>query len=52
MKNWLRKQLEDFQELCEIIGLKNSAQQLAVGAALGLILLLACGVAEWISRQY
>ena len=46
MKNWLRKQQEDWQEFAELIGLKNSVQQMAVGAALCILLLAACGVGE------
>lgn len=46
---WLRKQKEDFQEFAEIIGLKNSVQQMAVGAALCILLLAACGVGEWLN---
>lgn len=48
MKNWLRKQREDFREFAELIGLKNSAEQMAVGAALCVLLLAACGVGEWL----
>ena len=48
MKNWLRKQREDFQEFAELIGLKNSVQQMAVGAALCIVLLMACGIGEWL----
>lgn len=50
MKNWLRKQREDFQEFAELIGLKNSVQQMAVGAALCILLLAACGVGEWLNN--
>lgn len=45
---WLRKQKEDFQEFAVLIGLKNSAEQMAVGAALCVLLLAACGVGEWL----
>lgn len=50
MKNWLRKQREDFQEFAELIGLKNSVQQMAVGAALCVLLIAACGVGEWLNK--
>lgn len=49
-KSWSRfvqKQKDDWQEFAEIIGLKNSVQQMAVGAALCILLLAACGVGEW-----
>jgi hypothetical protein len=50
MKNWLRKQREDLHEFAELIGLKNSVQQMAVGAALCVLLLAACGVGEWLNN--
>ena len=49
MKNWLRKQREDWQEFAAMIGLKNNLQQMAVGAALCLGLLMACGLGEWLN---
>lgn len=54
-KSWSRfiqKQKEDFQEFAELIGLKNSVQQMAVGAALCILLLAACGVGEWLNSLY
>lgn len=50
VKNWWRRQREDFSELCQIIGLKNSMQQMAIGAALCILLLVACGFAEWLNH--
>jgi hypothetical protein len=50
-KSWIHfieKQKADFQEFAEIIGLKNSVQQMAIGAALSILLLTACGVGEWL----
>ena len=41
---------KEFNELAEIIGLKNSLQQMAVGAALCILLLAACGFGEWLNR--
>lgn len=41
---------KEFNELAETIGLKNSLQQMAVGAALCIILLAACGLGEWLNR--
>ena len=43
---------KEFNELAEIIGLKNSLQQMAVGAALCIILLAACGFGEWLNSLY
>ena len=43
---------KEFNELAEIIGLKNSLQQMAVGAALCIILLAACGLGEWLNRLH
>ena len=54
-KSWSRfiqKQKEEWREFAEIIGLKNSIQQLAVGAALCILLLAACGAGEWLSHQF
>ena len=54
-KSWYRfvqKQKEEWREFAEIIGLKNSIQQLAVGAALCILLLAACGAGEWLSNQF
>lgn len=46
---WLQKQREDFQEFAQLIGLKNNLQQMAVGAALCIGLLMACGLGEWLN---
>lgn len=43
---------KEFNELAEIIGLKNSLQQMAVGAALCIILLAACGFGEWLNSLH
>ena len=43
---FVQKQKADFQEFAELIGLKNSVQQMAIGAALCILLLAACGVGE------
>ena len=54
-KSWYRfvqKQKEEWCEFAEIIGLKNRIQQLAVGAALCILLLAACGAGEWLSNQF
>ena len=53
IKNWLKKQKEDFIEFTYMIGLRTSVQQLAVGAAFGLVvILIVCGLAEWLESQY
>ena len=53
IKNWLKKQKEDFIEFSYMIGLRTSVQQLAVGAAFGLVvILIVCGLAEWLESQY
>ena len=44
------EQKTDFREFAEIVGFKNTMQQIAVGAAMGIILLVILGVGEWISR--
>ena len=46
----IREQKTDWREFAEIIGLKNTMQQIAVGIAMGIILLVILGVGEWISR--
>ena len=44
---------EDFIEFTYMIGLRTSVQQLAVGAAFGLVvILIVCGLAEWLESQY
>lgn len=48
----IREQKTDWQDFCEIIGLKNTMQQLAVGAALGILLLIVCGVGEWVASLF
>lgn len=53
IKNWLRKQKEDFQEFMVVIGLRTITQQVAVGVTIGLLfLLLACYLAEFFESQY
>ena len=46
----IREQKTDWREFAEIIGFKNTLQQIAVGAAMTIILLVTLGVGEWISR--
>lgn len=44
----IRKQKMELREFAHAIGLKNMAQQMAVGIAVGFILLFVCGFAEWV----
>ena len=46
----IREQKTDWREFAEIIGFKNTLQQIAVGAVMTIILLVTLGVGEWISR--
>lgn len=49
-KNWISRQREDFNELYQLIGLKNSMQQMAIGAALCFLLLVACCSGEVLNK--
>ena len=46
----IREQKTDWSEFAEIVGFKNTLQQIVVGMAMGIILLVILGVGEWISR--
>ena len=46
----IREQKTDWREFAEIVGFRNTMQQIAVGAVMGIILLVILGVGEWISR--
>lgn len=46
----IREQKTDWREFAEIVGFKNTLQQIVVGMAMGIILLAVLGVGEWISR--
>ena len=46
----IREQKTDWREFSEIVGFRNTMQQIAVGAAMGIILLVILSVGEWISR--
>ena len=46
----INEQKTDWREFAEIVGFKNSLQQIAVGMAMGIILMVILGVGEWISR--
>lgn len=42
------EQKDEWSEFAETIGLENGLQQLAFGFAIGMIILLICGVGEWV----
>ena len=46
----ISEQKTDWREFAEIVGFKNSLQQIALGMEMGIILLVILGVGEWISR--
>lgn len=46
----ISEQKTDLRDFAEIVGFRNTMQQIAVGAAMGIILLVILGVGEWISR--
>ena len=48
MRQWWREQKADFKELAERVGLKQGLQQMAVGALMGVCLILVCCAAEWL----
>ena len=43
-------QKEDWVEFAYIVGLKNTIQQMVVGAALCLVLLIIIGVGDWLAH--
>lgn len=47
---FIQEQKDDWVEFTQIVGLKNTIQQMAVGAALCLILLAIIGVGDWIAH--
>lgn len=42
------EQKYEWSEFAEAIGLENGLQQLSFGFAIGMIILLICGVGEWV----
>ena len=46
----IREQKTDWCEFAEIVGFRNTLQQIVVGMAMGIILLVILGVGKWISR--
>ena len=49
---FIKEQREGWNDFASEIGLKTIAQQIAIGATIGFLLLLACGLAEWLESQY
>lgn len=41
-------QKDEWSEFARVIGFKNTAKQLAVGMAMGILLLMVLGVGEWV----
>ena len=44
------EQKTDWREFAEIVGFKNTMQQIAVGAVMTILFLAILGIGEWISR--
>ena len=44
----IQEQKDEWSEFARVIGLKNTVQQLAVGMAMGILLLMVLGVGEWV----
>lgn len=51
LRKWWCNQVADFKEFSETLGLKQGLQQMAVGMLLGVGLLLACGLGEWLEKN-
>ena len=46
----ISEQKTDWREFAEIVGFKNTMQQIAVGAVMAILFLAVLGIGEWISR--
>ena len=46
----INEQKTDWREFAEIVGFKNTLQQIAVGAVMTILFLAILGIGEWISR--
>ena len=46
----IREQKTDWREFAEIVGFRNTMQQIAVGAVMAILFLAVLGIGEWISR--
>lgn len=46
----IREQKTDWREFAEIVGFRNTMQQIAVGAVMAMLFLTILGIGEWISR--
>ena len=45
----IREQKTDWREFAEIVGFRNTMQQIAVGAVMTILFLAILGIGEWIS---
>ena len=48
LRQWWRDQVADFNDLADRLELRNGLQQMAVGALMGICLILVCCAAEWL----
>ena len=46
----IREQKTDWREFAEIVGFRNTMQQIAVGAVMAILFLAVLGIGEWVSR--
>ena len=46
----INEQKTDWREFAEIVGFRNTMQQIAVGAVMTILFLAVLGIGEWISR--
>ena len=46
----IREQKTDWCDFAEIVGFRNTMQQIAVGAVMAMLFLTILGIGEWISR--
>ena len=46
----ISEQKTDWREFAEIVGFRNTMQQIAVGAVMTILFLSVLGIGEWISR--
>ena len=48
MRQWWREQKADFKDMAERLGLCQGLKQMAIGALMGVCLILVCCAAEWL----
>ena len=46
----IREQKTDWCDFAEIVGFRNTMQQIAVGAVMAILFLAVLGIGEWVSR--